>query len=268
MSDGENDFDSLGRHLEGIHGALSSLARHLAQREGAGPVKQQLEWAANHLGQAIREIQGAPSDPAQALALAVATAAAEPVQRAPLLDGRDGLMDGLRGTTRSITLSEILGFIATLRKSGVLRVSTGAESFVVQLAEGHVVFAQSDAPPPGQRLGEILAARGTVTAEACDRLAADRTIPEGLLGQRLVGEGLLRQEDLRLALSYQIQCIFHRLFHARGALFQFDEGVSLISPEDVRLNVTSLLLESARSSDERARDPRHLHDLGLVRRGM
>ena len=176
-------------------------------------------------------------------------------------------MDGLRGTTRSITLSEILGFIATLRKSGVLRVSTGAESFVVQLAEGHVVFAQSDAPPPGQRLGEILAARGTVAAEVCDRLAADRTIPEGLLGQRLVGEGLLRQEDLRVALSYQIQCIFHRLFHARGALFQFDEGVSLISPEDVRLNVTSLLLESARSSDERARDPRHLHDCGPVRQG-
>jgi hypothetical protein len=261
VSESESEFDSLGRHLEGIHSALRSLVRHLAQREGAGPVKKQLDLAANHLGAAIREIQGTGADPAEG-----ADGAAEPVQKAPLLDGRDGLMDGLRGTTRSITLSEILGFIATLRKSGVLRVSTGAESFVVQLADGHVVFAQSDAPPPGQRLGEILSARGTVASEVCDRLAEDRTLPEGLIGQRLVGEGLLSQEDLKHALSYQIQCIFHRLFHARGALFQFDEGVSVISPDDVRLNVTSLLLESARSSDEHARDPRHLHDY-RVRQG-
>jgi hypothetical protein len=257
----ESEFDSLGRHLAGIHGALRSLVRHLAQRTDAGPVKKQLDLAANHLGQAIREIQGAGAEPL------AADGPAEPVQKAPLLDGRDGLMDGLRGTTRSITLSEILGFIATLRKSGVLRVSTGAESFVVQLADGHVVFAQSDAPPPGQRLGEILSARGAVGAEVSARLAAERTLPEGLLGQRLVGEGLLSQDALKHALAYQIQCIFHRLFHARGALFQFDEGVSVISPDDVRLNVTSLLLESARSSDEHARDPRHLHDYGRLRQG-
>lgn len=258
----ESEFDSLGRHLEGIHDALRSVVQHLAQRSDAGPVKKQLEWAANHIGQAIREIQGAGAEP-----LGSAPASAEPVRHAPLLDGRDGLMDGLRGTTRSITLSEILGFIATLRKSGVLRVSTGAEAFVVQLAEGHVVFAQSDAPPPGQRLGEILSALGALGPEASARLAAGRGLPEGLLGQRLVLEGLLSQEALRHALSYQIQCIFHRLFHSRGALFQFDEGVSVISPDDVRLNVTSLLLESARSSDEHARDPRHLHDYGRVRQG-
>jgi hypothetical protein len=127
-----------------------------------------------------------------------------------------------------------------------------------------VVYAQSDAPPPGQRLGEILAARGAVAREALEQLAAERRA-DGVLGQRLVRQGLVDPAALKQALAYQIQCIFHRLFHARGALFQFDEGVSVISTDDVRLNVTSLLLESARSSDELARDPRHEPDLAPLR---
>jgi len=244
------DYDSLGRHLEGIHGALRSLARHLAQSEGACAVRSQLEWAASHLDQAIREIQG------QGAADGAPETAAPPPQRG-------GLMDGLRGTTRSITLSEILGFIATLRKSGVLRVSTKTESFLVQLEAGHVVYAQADAPPPGQRLGEILVARGALRPELLEGVLAASEGSEEILGQRLVQAGLVSSEDLKLALAFQIQCIFHRLFHARGALFQFDEAVIAIRTDDVRLNVTSLLLESARSSDELARDPRHLDGIPL-----
>ena len=47
---------------------------------------------------------------------------------------------------------------------------------------------------------------------------------------------------------------FERQDEADDARFRFEEGACLEAPEDdVRLNVTSLLLESARASDERAR---------------
>ena len=243
----DSDIDSLGTHLEGIHGALRSLARHLSRADGNAAVRSQLEWAASHLNLAIRELSGEGPGSDEL----------EDAQSAPPIDG--GMMDGLRGTTRSITLSEILGFIATLRKTGVLRVSTDAESFLVQLEDGHVVYAQADAPPPGQRLGEILVARGSLTQAELDQALHEHSGAEDVLGRRLLNEGLLSQADLKLALAFQIQCIFHRLFEATGALFQFDEGVTAIRTDDVRLNVTSLLLESARSSDELARDPRHAH---------
>lgn len=240
----DEELESLQEHLEGIYGALRSLAKHLERREGAAVVRSQLQWAASHLSQAVREIQGGhhredgTGDGPEA------------VRRGPSMDG--GLMDGLRGTTRSITLSEILGFIATLRKSGVLRVSTASESFLVQLSEGHVVYAQADSPPAGQRLGEILLARGALTRAALEREMRERSDPDEILGRRLVARGVVTREDLKIALAFQIQCIFHRLFHARGALFQFDENVTAVRTDDVRLNVTSLLLESARSSDELA----------------
>lgn len=238
----DEEFESLQEHLEGIHGALRSLAKHLERREGAAVVRSQLQWAASHLSQAVREIRGGHHrEPDEG---------PEAVRRGPSMDG--GLMDGLRGTTRSITLSEILGFIATLRKTGVLRVSTASESFLVQLSEGHVVYAQADSPPPGQRLGEILLARGALTRAALEREMRERSDPDEILGRRLVARGVVTREDLKIALAFQVQCIFHRLFHARGALFQFDENVTAIRTDDVRLNVTSLLLESARSSDELA----------------
>jgi hypothetical protein len=246
----DEELESLQEHLEGIHGALRSLAKHLERREGAAVVRSQLQWAASHLSQAVREIQGGhhrePGDgPVDGNG-----DGPDAVRRGPSMDG--GLMDGLRGTTRSITLSEILGFIATLRKTGVLRVSTASESFLVQLSEGHVVYAQADSPPAGQRLGEILLARGALTRAALEREMRERSDPDEILGRRLVARGVVTREDLKIALSFQIQCIFHRLFHARGALFQFDENVTAIRTDDVRLNVTSLLLESARSSDELA----------------
>ena len=251
----DSDIESLGSHLGGIHGALRSLAKHLAREQGAAAVRSQLEWAASHLDQAIRELAG--EGPAGALPIATSAEDAQAAQPAPPVKG--GLMDGLRGTTRSITLSEILGFIATLRKSGVLRVSTDAEAFLVQLEDGHVVYAQADAPPPGQRLGEILVARGSLTQAELDQAVREFDGSDEILGRRLVNEGLLTKAELKLALGFQIQCIFHRLFQIEGALFQFDEGLTAIRTDDVRLNVTSLLLESARSSDELARDPRHSH---------
>ena len=72
----------------------------------------------------------------------------------------------------------------------------------------------------------------------------------GLLGETLLAAGRVTRKALTIALSYQVQTIFHRVFAAEDAVFQFDEGVSLRTPADVRLNVTTLLLESARSSDE------------------
>ena len=71
------------------------------------------------------------------------------------------------------------------------------------------------------------------------------------LGEALQKEELVTSAQLRSALEYQIQQLFHRLFTAEGSQFFFtDMDVRPSDANKLRLNVTSLLLESARVLDE------------------
>ena len=239
-----NPRDGLSVHLEGIHKALVSLALHLESDEQARTVQSQLEWSASHLRAAIRELSGETSEAAQN-GLALADTAITGGDAA-----RGNLMEGLRGHTQAITIPEVLGFVSSLRKSGVLRVKTRDEAFLIQLELGEVIYAQGDNPPDGHLLGEILIAQGALTIAGLEEVLATGMGDTEVLGDALVASGRVTSEALRIALSYQVQTIFHRVFMASDAVFQFDEGVQLSVPADIRLNVTSLLLESARTSDE------------------
>ena len=163
---------------------------------------------------------------------------------------RANLMEGLRGHTQAISIPEVLGFVANLRKSGVLRVKTPDEAFLIQLDQGEVIHAVGDNPPSGELLGEILIARGQLTIVGLEEVLASGVGEGAMLGTALVRSGKVSADHLRSALEHQVQSIFHRVFNADDSVFQFDEGAALRVPAEIRLNVTTLLLESARSSDE------------------
>lgn len=233
--------DTLAVHLEGIHKAMLSLALHLSDDESAREVRAQLEWSASHLDAAIRVLHGERDR----------AATERPSSGASTEEGRrSGPSEGLRGHTQAITIPEVLGFVASLRKCGVLRVKTAAEAFLIQLDQGEVIYAVGDNPPQGERLGELLIGRGQISIDALESVLASGVDEGAMLGTALVQRGLVTPEQLRCALRFQVQSIFHRVFCAEDAIYQFDEGVALRVPADIRLNVTSLLLESARSSDE------------------
>lgn len=233
--------DTLAVHLEGIHKAMLSLALHLAGDEDARDVRARLEWSASHLRAAIRGLQGECD--------AVVDAGPGPASM-PEEARSAAANEGLRGHTQAITIPEVLGFVASLRKCGVLRIKTAEEAFLIQLDQGEVIYAAGDNPPEGERLGEILIARGQLSISGLEAVLASGIGEGALLGAALVSAGQVTPENLRAALHHQVQSIFHRIFGAQAAVYQFDEGVALHVPDDIRLNVTKLLLESARSSDE------------------
>jgi hypothetical protein len=70
------------------------------------------------------------------------------------------------------------------------------------------------------------------------------------LGAALESEELVSREELRAALEYQIQQLFHRLFCAKDATFTFGQQPDEDDDGRIRMNVTQLLLESARTLDE------------------
>jgi hypothetical protein len=158
--------------------------------------------------------------------------------------------DGLAGNSLVIPVTDALTFLSNMRSSGVMWIDTLEESFQVELEAGEAVYAATDNPPPGQRLGEILIAQGALTEERLEQeLEAGREAGE-ILGASLLRREVIDREQLRRALFDQMQSIFQRLFAAEIATYHFAAGMRLVSEVDLRCNVTSLLLESAKKADE------------------
>jgi Domain of unknown function (DUF4388) len=156
----------------------------------------------------------------------------------------------ITGHAQVIPISELLGFLSGLRKSGMLWVDTPRESFLLQLQEGAVVYAHGDNPPQGQLLGEILVRNSALPREKLAWALVESAAGKDVLGGHLVRKGLIQAEDLTRALAEQAQMIFDRLFGSNDASYQFELGGRLMDSADVRLNVIQLLLESARANDE------------------
>lgn len=157
---------------------------------------------------------------------------------------------GLQGHTHTVSIPEILGFIAHLGKTGTLTVYASAEVFFVQLEEGSLVYAQGDNSPKNLLLGEILVSQGALERDVLENLLQDEGRNSLVLGRTLLEKELVSEQALRIALSYQIQQVIHRMYATRDAAFRFDDCAHVLEGEDLRLNVISLLLESARSLDE------------------
>jgi hypothetical protein len=156
----------------------------------------------------------------------------------------------LAGHAAVVPISELLGFLSGLRKSGMLWVDTPRESFLLQLREGAVIYAHGDNPPEGQLLGEILVRNEALERDRLAWALVESTASKDVLGSHLVSKGLISQSDLTRALAEQVQMIFDRLFASKDATYQFELGGRLMDSADVNLNVIQLLLESARANDE------------------
>jgi hypothetical protein len=156
----------------------------------------------------------------------------------------------IAGHASVVSISDFVGFLSGLGKSGMLWVDTSRESFLLQLQDGAVIYAHGDNTPQAQLLGEILVRNESLAREKLAWALVESTANKDVIGTYLVRKGLITAEDLTSALAEQVQTIFDRLFHSLDATYQFELGGRLVDSADVRLNVVQLLLESARADDE------------------
>lgn len=156
----------------------------------------------------------------------------------------------LEGNAWTIPVTELVGFLSHSGKSGLLWVISSVETFVLEFSRGSLVHATSNAPPVAFRLGEILLEQKLLEPAELARLIGDAKSADDMLGSFLVRSGRLRHKDLQRALSIQVQQLFHRLMDAENALYRFQEGAQLLRSHGLEVNITQLLLESARKKDE------------------
>lgn len=156
----------------------------------------------------------------------------------------------LEGNAWTIPVTELVGFLSHSGKSGLLWVTSTSETFVLEFARGSLVHATSNAPPVSCRLGEILLREKLLEPEELARLIDSAKAADDLLGSYLLRCGRLKPADLQRVLAIQVQQLFHRLMDADNALYRFQEGAQLLRSHSLEVNITHLLLESARKKDE------------------
>jgi hypothetical protein len=155
----------------------------------------------------------------------------------------------LRGSGDGWPTPDLLGFLSSQRKTGVLEIATANEVFVVEFEAGDIVHAQASRTLPEQRLGDILVAKGAI---ARDTLEKARNAKHGRLGELLLEGHHVTHEQLLSALQTQIQLLFNRLFASRCTRFSFWGGAPIRADGAMRLNAMALILEGARVYDEQS----------------
>lgn len=156
---------------------------------------------------------------------------------------------GIHGHSESIELASVVELIALQRKTGLLRVKGQAETFLLEFEDGDVVHAVSDNAPERDRLGEILVDQGALDRDILRDLLMKYRGSRRRLGTHFEIQQLVGEAGLRRALEEQVQRLFHRLFAAKDAYFEFMEDAGSEHFQKVRLGAMSLLLESAHMID-------------------
>lgn len=177
------------------------------------------------------------------LAAAQAALAGVPVaDRAPQADH-------LQGSSRAVPIQDLLCFLSTTQKSGILRIEAESERFLLQLDQGSIVYATGDAPPSGEGLSELLTQRGVHSAELLGRLP-EGAQPGTWVDRNLVGTSWIARDSLLSAIQEQTRLAFFRLCSAHHTRFRFYEGAQIQNVVPIKQSAVELLLEYSRAQDE------------------
>jgi hypothetical protein len=163
----------------------------------------------------------------------------------------------LKGSSSFMAISDLIGFLGTLSSTGTLSVTTLGESFTIVLQSGRITGAVSDRSPAGEKLGDILVERGALSQRRLASFLLRNRSSKRKLGEALILEEQVTDEELSTALQEQVRRLFMRLFESEDATFEFLNGVCPEEAIAVKMSVPGLLLESAVSID-------HSHRGGLA----
>jgi hypothetical protein len=150
----------------------------------------------------------------------------------------------LQGDFTQLGLPEILDFLKTTGKTGVLLVRNGTVTKTLHFKKGVVVFATSNLPD--ERFGEMLLREGKIDQAQFE--AASRQVTRGKrLGKILVELQYLSPKDLWSEVRHQVQEIAYSILGWDSGSFQFFEGEERTGENiTTTLSVPELLLEGLR----------------------
>jgi hypothetical protein len=155
----------------------------------------------------------------------------------------------LRGNLKTMSLPDILQWIAAGQKTGTLHLERRSVKKRIIVRDGNIFSSWSN--DPRESLGQFLIREGLVTEEQLFKALIGQEEKGRLIGSILVSEGVLSEDALRTALQAKAVQTIYDLFLWPDGEFDFRDGEF---PHDVLIHwetpVTPVILEGIRRVDE------------------
>jgi hypothetical protein len=155
----------------------------------------------------------------------------------------------LRGNLKTMSLPDILQWIAAGQKTGTLHLERRSVRKRLIVRDGQIFSSWSN--DPRESLGQFLVRERMVTEEQLFKALLGQEEKGRLIGSILVADGVIEEDELRLALQAKAVETIYDLFLWPEGEFDFKEGEF---PTDVLIHwetpVTPVILEGIRRVDE------------------
>jgi hypothetical protein len=168
----------------------------------------------------------------------------------------------LSGDLAAFGLADIFTLLGMAKKTGVLRLTRGAETRSLHWEQGEIVFARSNSVRDS--LGNFLVRKGIITPEQ-NAVSASKIDETTRHGKVLVRMGFVTADQLLWAVKQQVLEIVYSLFHWRSGFFEFSEGEA-DSKEKITLSMstTKIVMEGIHRLDEWGKIRATFPDDGIV----
>ncbi len=156
------------------------------------------------------------------------------------------------GDLRTVDLAEILQWIAQAQRTGTLLLTRGQVEKKIAFNNGQI--ASTHSTDPRDQLGQFLVREGHITEQDLFTALLQQESEGKMLGTVLVEAGRVTEDQLQRVLRLKAEETVYDLFHWREGRFEFKEGeLPRNLPFLLGLDVTMLIFEGARRLDEMSR---------------
>jgi hypothetical protein len=157
----------------------------------------------------------------------------------------------LSGDLSAINLADIYNLLGMSKKTGVLKLTRGAETRSLYWEQGEIVFARSNSVRDS--LGNFLVRKGIITPEQ-NAVSASKIDETTRHGKVMVRMGFIIADQLLWAVKQQVLEIVYSLFHWRSGLFEFVEGETDAKEKiTLSMSTTKVIMEGIHRLDEWAK---------------
>ena len=159
---------------------------------------------------------------------------------------------GIRGTLNTMSVSDLLQFLAAGRKTGTLKIGRGSIIKQIYLQDGLVVGSNSN--DPREYLGQVLLHYGKIDESQLQAAMEIQRQSGGKVGVILASRGFVSQQDVAEVLRTRTLEIIYDLFIWEEADFEFFDHEP--PPDDlirIQVEATSVIMDGIYRIDEWAR---------------
>ncbi|MFQ5671024.1 MAG: DUF4388 domain-containing protein [Acidobacteriota bacterium] len=155
----------------------------------------------------------------------------------------------LTGTLSTMSLPDVLQWLATSTKTGTLQLTNGKFQKTIFFEKGVIISSSSN--DPREYLGQFLLSRGKITEELLRKAMESQRATGVMLGKILVMVNALTEKELLDMLRVKAEESLFDLFLWAGGSFEFsDKALDSKMPFPLALKVEDVLLEGLRRYDE------------------